>query len=219
MNIKLFTILDNLITFTLILKKIIIISWFVLLGLVSASFIFIQKSSDAKIQETEKIKWYTFQQAVEMNKKEKKKIFIDVYTDWCGWCKVMDKNTFTHPIIVRYINEKYYAVKLNAEMKDTIIFNNTTFVNPNPKVARSTHQLAASLLNNRLSYPTTVYLDENFNMLTQVPGYLKPVDIEPILKYFGDNAYSKMKWEDYQKNFKGEIVVPSPALHPSQGQH
>ena len=155
--------------------------------------------------ETEKIKWVTFQDAVELSKKNKKKTFIDVYTDWCGWCKVMDKNTFTNPVIAKYMNEHFYAVKLNAEMKDTVVFNGTAFVNPNPKQMRSTHQLAASLLNNKLSYPTTVYLDENFSLLSQVPGYLKPEQMEPILKYFGGDDYKTTKWDDYQKIFKGEI--------------
>ena len=112
------------------------------------------------------------------------------------------------------MNEHFYAVRLDAEMKDTVVFNNYTFVNPNPSGLRSTHQLASSLLNNKLSYPTTVYLDENFNLLTQVPGYLQPNQLEPILKYFGDNAYPNTKWEDFQKNFKSEIVVPPPTVTP-----
>ncbi len=181
------------------MKTIKIVSLFILIGAVSSGFIFL------KSDEGEKIKWMSFQQALELSKKEKKKIFIDVYTDWCGWCKVMDKNTFSNPVIVKYMNEHFYSVKFNAEMKDTIVFNNYTFVNPNPNSSRSTHQLAASLLNNQLSYPTTVYLDENFNMLTQVPGYLQPSQMEPIMKYFGDNIYPSTKWEDYQKNFKSEI--------------
>ena len=173
-------------------------------GLFFCSFIFYYEG------EPEKIKWCTFQEAVELSKTTKKKIFIDVYTDWCGWCKVMDKNTFSHPVIAKYMNEKFYSVKLNAEMKDTIVFNGTTFVNPSPKQMRSTHQLAASLLSNKLSYPTTVYLDEKFTLLTQVPGYLQPIQMEPIAKYFGENAYSTAKWEDYQKTFKGEITAPPP---------
>ena len=167
----------------------------------------------------EKLHWHTFQEAVELNKKEKKKIFIDVFTDWCGWCKVMDKNTFTDPVIIKYMNQKFYAVKLNAEMKDTIVFNNYTFVNPNPTGLRSTHQLASSLLNNKLSYPTTVYLDENYNLLTQVPGYLQPIQMEPILKYFGDNVYPTTKWEDYQKTFKGEIIPAPQGTQPSPPSH
>ncbi len=164
--------------------------------------------------ENEAVKWHTFQEAVELNKQEKKKIFIDVYTQWCGWCKVMDKNTFTNPVIAKYMNEKFYCVKLDAEMKDTVVFNNHVFVNPNPAVLRSTHQLASSLLNNQMSYPTTVYLDEDFNLLSQVPGYRQPAELEPILKFFGENAYKTLKWDEYSKTFVGEITAPPPPITP-----
>ena len=195
------------------MKKVKIISAIFLAGIILSGFIFLQTNSAPKPEEEgEKIKWHTFQEAVELSKKEKKKVFIDVYTQWCGWCKVMEKNTFTNPVIAKYVNEKYYAVRLDAEMKDTVVFNNYSFVNPNPSVPRSTHQLASSLLSNKLSYPTTVYLDENFNMLTQVPGYLQPNQLEPILKYFGDNVYPTVKWDDYQKNFKSEITAPAPQV-------
>ena len=153
----------------------------------------------------EKIQWYTFQEAVELNKKNPKKIIVDVYTNWCGWCKVMDAKTFTDPVIIKNINKYFYAVKLNAEMKDTIVFNNYTFVNPSPATRGSTHQLAAALLNNKMSYPTTVFLDEGLNMLSPVAGYLKPENIEPILVFYGENHHTNTKWEDYSKKFKGEV--------------
>ena len=193
------------------MKKVKVITALSILCIAFSSFILLQNQNSPEPQaQGETIKWHSFQEAAALSKKEKKKIFIDVYTSWCGWCKVMDKNTFTHPVIAAYMNKHFYAVKLDAEMKDTIVFNNYTFVNPSPNIPRSTHQLASSLLSNKLSYPTTVYLDENFNLLTQVPGYLQPIQLEPIMKYFGESAYTSTKWEDYQKTFKGEIQ-PAPA--------
>ncbi len=185
-------------------------------GLLLSAFVFIQNQSAPapQPQVVEKIQWHTFQEAVELSKKDKKKIFIDVFTDWCGWCKVMDRNTFPNPVISKYMNKHFYAVKLNAEMKDSILFNNHLFVNSAPNTKGSTHQLASSLLNNQMSYPTTVYLDENFSMLTQVPGYRKPEELEPILKFFGEDAFKTVKWEDYSKTFKGE-VVPAPPAPPA----
>jgi len=185
-------------------------------GLILSGFVLLKSQNAPAAPEGVKMKWYTFLEAVELNKKEKRKIFIDVYTDWCGWCKVMDKNTFANPVVAKYMNEKYYAVKLNAEMKDTVFFNNYNFVNPSPNTPRSTHQLASSLLNNKLSYPTTVFLDENFALLTQVPGYKKPEEMEVIMKFFGENVYPNTKWEEYNKTFKGEVVPaqPAPATAP-----
>ena len=201
------------------MKAIKIMSFFLSAGLICSSFIFFPLASPVGGDGGSGINWHTFQEAVELNKKEKKKIFIDVFTDWCGWCKVMDKNTFTNSIIIKYMNEKFYAVKLNAEMKDTVVFNATTFVNPSPKIPRSTHQLASSLLNNKLSYPTVVFLDENFSMLSPVPGYQKPEQMEILMKYFGSNDYKTTKWEDYQKTFKGEVVPPPAAPAETPAPH
>ena len=160
----------------------------------------------AQTKEVQEINWMTFEQAVEASKKAPRKIFIDVYTDWCGWCKRMDATTFSHPEIVTYMNEKYYAVKLDAEMKDTVVFNGHTFVNPNPTVKRSSHQLAASLLEGKMSYPTTVYLDESINLLTSaLPGYLTPTALEPILKFYGGNHHKTTSWEEFQKTFVSGI--------------
>src|ERR1039457_1473955 len=65
------------------------------------------------------IKWYTLQEALRLCAANPKKIFIDVYTDWCGWCKRMDAGTFKYPCIVELMNKYYYPVRFNAEIKDT----------------------------------------------------------------------------------------------------
>ncbi|NJK95139.1 MAG: DUF255 domain-containing protein [Bacteroidales bacterium] len=79
-------------------------------------------AAQAQLKIPAKVKWYTIEQVVELQKKEPKKILIDVYTDWCGWCKKMDAETFDHPIIAEYINKYYYPVKFNAESKEPVDF-------------------------------------------------------------------------------------------------
>ena len=145
----------------------------------------------------QKINWMTFQEAVKLNETAPKKIFIDVYTDWCGWCKKMDKTTFLDPAVVEYMNENYYAVKLDAEMNDTISFAGYTFVNEGGR--RGTHQLAAALLQGRLSYPSYVFMNEKNQVLTVAPGYMEPKDLMPILKYIGTDAYLNQTFKEYFK--------------------
>ncbi|HET9052798.1 MAG TPA: DUF255 domain-containing protein, partial [Cyclobacteriaceae bacterium] len=130
----------------------------------------------------EAVKWMTFEEAVEKSKTEKRKIFIDVYTNWCGWCKVMDKNTFSEAKIAKILNEKFYPVKFNAEQREDVVLNGTTY----KFVASGNngyHELAAALLNRRMSYPTVVFLDDNFNMIQPLPGYLKPQEFHPIVQF------------------------------------
>ena len=153
----------------------------------------------------EKVNWYTFEEAIELTRKEARPVFIDVYTDWCGWCKRMDKDTFSHPEIASLMNSMYYPVKFNAETKDTIQFKEVTFVNSNPEKRRSAHQLAAALLQGKLSYPSTAFLNGEMELLTVVSGYMKPNDLEPILYYFGNGEYLNKDWETFSKDFKSKI--------------
>lgn len=143
----------------------------------------------------------TWDQAVAANKKQPKLIFVDTYTDWCGWCKKMDASTFSNPVIAEIMNKHYYAVKMDAEMKDTIVFNGYTFVNPNPQGKRSTHQLAASLLDNKLSYPSFIFLNQNFERMQILPGYKSPQQFEPIIRYFVEGVPKGVQYEDYMEGF------------------
>lgn len=156
------------------------------------------------------VKWMSFAEAVEKSKTEKRKIFIDVYTDWCGWCKVMDKNTFSEANVAKILNEKFYPVKLDAEQKEDIVFQGTTFKFV-PYGNKGTHQLAMALLNNQLAYPTVVFLDEDFKMIQPLQGYQKTEDFHRIAQFIGENHYKTMKWSDYKNVYKS----PYPAANPS----
>ena len=168
------------------------------------SAIFFGKISFAQ-NEDEKIKWYSFEEAVELNKENPRKLFVDVYTDWCGWCKKMDATTFSNPVIVKYMNENYYPVKFDAESIEPITFNGQEFVNNNPNGRRSSHELANTLLRGKMSYPSYVFLNEKNELITVVPGYLAAAKFEPILHYFGEDAYLSKEWPVFQKTFKSEI--------------
>ncbi len=152
-------------------------------------------------QEAEEIKWYSFEEAVALNTENPKLIFVDVYTDWCGWCKKMDASTFADPIIVKYMKEKYYCVKLDAEQGEAISFMGKEFVNPNPDGRRSTHQLAATLLNNKMSYPSYVFMNGENKVLTVVNGYMNTEKFNPIIHWFGEGAYLNQSYQDYSASF------------------
>jgi len=169
--------------------------------LMLVSFTFAQKNKNKSVV----FKWYSFEEAVELNKKDPKKIFVDVFTDWCGWCKKMDASTFADSIIKSYMAQYYYPVKLNAERKDTVVFNGNTYVNPNPTSTRSSHQLAISLLQGRMTYPSFVILNEKFEILNTIMGYKTAKDLEPILHFFGENAYEKSTYQNYIGTFSGSV--------------
>ena len=155
-------------------------------------------------QEISNVKWYSIEEAEKLNKQQPRKIMIDVYTDWCGWCKKMDKETFNHPVIADYINENYYPVKLDAESKEEIVFNGTTYKHV-AQGARGYHELAAGLLNGKMSYPSVAYMNEKMELLGVIPGYLTAQKIESLLNYIAEDKYTSESLEEYQKNFKSKI--------------
>lgn len=150
---------------------------------------------------SDKIAWLTWEEAIEMNEKAPRKIVVDIYTEWCGWCKRMDASTFANPDIADYVNANYYAVKFDAEQKEDIIFKGKaySFV-ANGK--RGYHELAAEITGGMLSYPTTVFLDEELNVIQAIKGYKDASSFEQIATYFGGNNHKKQPWESYQKNYK-----------------
>jgi thioredoxin-related protein len=144
------------------------------------------------------INWISWEEAVELSKTDAqpKKIFVDVYTDWCGWCKKMDQNTFQNPEVSKYMQDNFYMVKMDAEGKDPIEYQGKTFKYV-PSGRRGYHELAAALLQGKMSYPTVVFLDEELNMLSPVPGYQQVDPFMQIAKYFGDNIYKDKDWQSY----------------------
>jgi len=146
----------------------------------------------------QEVTWLTWEEAAKLSATDKnpKKVFIDVYTDWCGWCKKMDKDTFQNPEVAAYMAENYYMVKMDGEGKEPIEFKGKTYKFV-PSGRKGYHELAAALMQGRLSYPTTIFLDEELNMLSPVPGYQKPKPFLNIARYFGDNIYKEKDWNAY----------------------
>lgn len=155
--------------------------------------------ADKKEVSNKEIQWLSFDELQVAMKKNPKKVFMDVYTDWCGWCKKMEKSTFTNPDVIKYINEHYYAIRFNAEQKEPIRFMGKTY---ELKPGSNTNELAIELLHGQMSYPTTVIFEENFLNPQPIPGYLDVPNCEMIVKYLGENLYRTKGFADYQKEFK-----------------
>jgi len=161
---------------------------------------------------SQEINWMSLDEVREAQKTNPKNVLIDVYTNWCGPCKLMDRNTFSNTDIIRIINENYYAVKFNAEGNDTVTFMDKVFTNPNfdstkTQKRNSSHQLTQFLGIN--AYPSTLFFDSDMNYLTPVKGYLNPKQIEIYLLLFKDNTYKNVKsqsdFDNFVKNFKSQV--------------
>ena len=153
------------------------------------------------------INWMSLEEAVAAQQKEPRKIMMDVYTKWCGPCKMMMANTFTNANVIEYINANYYAVKFDAESPDPVTFQGNEFTNPtydpNRRGRNGVHELSRALKVN--AYPTLVYFDEEANVIAPISGYKQPSQMELYLKFFNEAwraGFDQAAWESYRDNFE-----------------
>jgi len=164
---------------------------------------------------SQEIKWMTMNEAVAAQAENPKKIFVDMYTNWCGPCKLMDRNTFSNKDVIDYINKHFYAVKFNAEGDETVDDTTNVFTNPgyNPAKAmrrNSQHQFTRYMGVN--AYPTVLFIDEGGALINRVKGYKTPQQMEFYLKFFGTDLWKEINtqatfdayFESFQPQFKSE---------------
>ena len=144
------------------------------------------------------VQWLTMAQLKQAYALNPKPILVDVYTDWCGWCKVMDKETYSNAKVADYINEHYYALKLNAERKDSVEWNGKKY---GYSKLNKVNELAIFLTYGQMSFPTTIFLTDINAKPAPLLGYLKTREIEAPLKYFGEGAYKLKTFPEYNKTF------------------
>lgn len=152
------------------------------------------------------INWLTVDELEAAQAREPRKVMIDVYTQWCGPCKMMMRNTFTNADVIRYLNENFYAVKFDAEGPNAVEFKGQTYSNPNyvpNKPGRNgVHELSRAL--QVRAYPTLVYLDENLEMIAPISGYKNPQQLELYLRFFNDawaQGTTQDEWDNFQQSF------------------
>lgn len=162
---------------------------------------------------SQQINWINLNELEDALKINKKNIIIDMYTNWCGPCKLMDRNTFANKYISKFINENYHAVKFNAEGNETVSFMGKVFQNPNFDVKRvnsrnGTHQFTRFL--GVSAYPTTIFLDKDMSLITPVRGYLIPKQLEIYLELFKNDQYKKITsqsdFDNFIKSFESNIL-------------
>ena len=175
------------------MKKIAGLFILALIVLITGSFIASPKENS--------VHWLTVEQAQAAYQNNPKPFLIDIYTSWCYWCKVMDKQTYSTDSVANYINEHYYAVRIDAETKDSIEWRGKKF---GYKTEYKANEFAAVMLNGQMSFPTTIFIADINAQPAALPGYLKPSEFEPPLTYFGSGAYKTQSFVDYAKTFSAK---------------
>lgn len=164
-------------------------------------------SIQAQNADGSRVKWMTIKEAVEASKKQSRPVLMDFYTDWCGWCKRMMATTYADENLAAYINQNFYPVKFDAEGKDTVEFQGKKYI-PTSPAPKTPHPLAVELLQGKLMYPTTLFMNnynkekDDFLFKILVPGFLERKKIEPFLIFTLENVYRTTGAEDFSETFE-----------------
>ncbi|REJ80898.1 MAG: DUF255 domain-containing protein [Bacteroidetes bacterium] len=171
-------------------------------------FILILWAQDTGAQDSEGslLNWMDWKEVAQRLETEPRPVMLNFYTDWCGWCKHMKKTTFANPGIASYINSFFYPVKFNAEGRDTVEFLGKKYF-PGPEGQRSAHELAVHLLQGKLSYPTTLFLNgyekdkKEFRVNMLASGFLDAQKIEPILVFTLENVSRNSSLDEFRDEY------------------
>jgi thioredoxin-related protein len=134
---------------------------------------------------SQSIRWANFNKAL-VGDKSKEFILVNVYADWCGYCKKMDNFTYNNMDLQNCIDKYYIPVKLNCDSKTSITINNKLF---------TTDELLAIWKID--GYPASVILDRDGNYICCIRGYKEAKDFQNILTYIGTKAYKEKKYSNY----------------------
>lgn len=150
-----------------------------------------------------KIDWTTWENVLTKTQSAPRKIMVFVTTDWVGWGKRMESEINKTQEIIKLLNNNYYVIKMDAEQKEDINISGRIYKYI-PKGRRGYHELAAELLEGRLSYPAIVFIDEKLSKITYINGYQTPIKMDAILNYFAKDIYKEISFEQYWRNYKIE---------------
>ena len=144
------------------------------------------------------ISWMSVEEAAGKLQQEQRPVLIDLYTTWCGWCRQMDKRTYSNKKVAEYLQDKFYPVRVDAETHAVITWGGRTYqFNPQYR----SNEFAMYLTHGRLEFPTTIIIVPGQEPQA-IPGFMEPKDLELLVKYFGEGAYRTTSFDDYQKRFK-----------------
>lgn len=141
----------------------------------------------AIVGENPLLKWKKFNDGLAEAKKFDKKILVDVYTDWCGWCKKMDKEVYAEKKVAEYLSKRFVVIKLNAESEAKLTYRGQTIT-----------QTELSQAFGVQGYPATIFMKPNSDPITLLPGYMPAENFIDVLKFIAEDHYLTMKWDEYQ---------------------
>ena len=135
-----------------------------------------------------KVSWLAFDAAAEQAKKENKHMIVDVYTTWCGWCKVMDRQTYSNAQVADYLSQNFVLAKVNGESSAELHYKGEVMT-----------ERAFARKVGVTGFPTTYFLKPDAEIIGGAPGFIAPENFMVYAKYVSTKWYEKGSPQDYLK--------------------
>ena len=144
------------------------------------------------------LQWTNLETAVAKGAEHKKPVMVDVYTDWCGWCKKMDKEVFADPAVSEVLGKHFALAKVNGESRETFTFK-----------GEKTDGVGIARGFGVRGYPAIIFLDSDGDMLTMIPGFVNAEKFLPIVLFIGTREFEKMEWPAYLAKYEAAKQAPA----------
>ena len=154
------------------------------------------QSSSSASEPGSSLSWKSFDEGAALASQTNKKLLVDVYTDWCTWCKKMDSDVYTDKAVIDVLNESFILVKLNAESDKTVRYEGKSL---------SETEFARAV--GVTGYPSTLFFESSGKPITLLPGFVTAPKFVPVLRYIGENHYQAVSFQEYLAKSSGS---PSP---------
>lgn len=120
------------------------------------------------------IKWYSYQSGMKKINDENKKGFLHFYTDWCTYCKLMNRQTFTDDAVVAFLNQNFVPIRVNAEKQREVA----------KKYGVS-------------KFPNSWFIAEDKSEIGERPGFISADILLKMLKYVDTDSFQEMSFKDF----------------------
>jgi len=154
-------------------------------------YFFNRDQQDAEAVEEDKplvFIWLPYNEGLLKAEKETKHVLIYFYTNECGWCKKMEKETYSNEEVKEILSDKFVAIKINAKSENKVVENGKEI---SERKLATLYQISG--------YPTTWFLESNHNRIAPLPGYVSTEQFIPVIKYIGEGWYKSISFEEYLK--------------------
>lgn len=153
------------------------------------------------------VKWQTIDQASQVNTKNNKKMFfIDFSTSWCGWCKKMDRDTFSDPVVAAILNKYFIPVRFDAEGNSSFSWNDVKYSNTQvPGQKAQTHPFTRAILGQKIGYPSFAVFNSQRGLTQILQGYQGAYEFSMQLWYLCSGDSQRYTYDEYQQIFQTEI--------------